>query len=94
MLTAGGDNWPAVAVNLRKDREIWTQVTRILRREGADRRISWLFFKEVVQAVLVFGSEKWFLTPRMERYLGRFQQRFARRLAGRKLRRRGEGGRR
>ena len=32
------------------------RMTRILGREGADPRISGLFFKVVVQAVLLFGS--------------------------------------
>ena len=45
----------------------WTLMTRILGREGADLRISRLFFKVVVQAVLLFGSEMLFLTPCVER---------------------------
>ena len=56
VLTAGDDGWLAVAGNLRKARESWTRMTRILGREGADPRISGLFFKVVVQAVLLFGS--------------------------------------
>ena len=56
VLTAGDDDWLAVAGNLRKARESWTRMTRILGREGADPRISGLFFKVVVQAVLLFGS--------------------------------------
>ena len=46
------------------------------------------FFKAVTQAVLFFGAETWVLTPRMERALGSFQHRFARRLTNRQLRRR------
>ena len=41
----------------------------ILGREGSDLRISGLFFNAVVQAVLLFRSETWALTPRMERAL-------------------------
>ena len=35
------------------------------------------FLKAVVQAVLLFGSDIWVLTPRMERALGNFQHRVA-----------------
>ena len=76
-MTAGYDNWPAVAGNLIKDWKSWMRMKRILGREGADPRISGLFLKAVVQAVLLFGLETWVLTPRMERALGSFQHRVA-----------------
>ena len=34
VLTTGDDNCTAVSGNLRKDRKIWMQMTRILRQEG------------------------------------------------------------
>ena len=48
------------------------------------------FYKAVAQAVLLFGAEKWFLTPRMERALDSFQHRFARRITGKQPRRRAD----
>ena len=39
------------------------------------------FYVAVVQAVLLFRSETWFLTPRLEKYLERFRHRAARRMA-------------
>ena len=71
-MTMGGDNWPAGVVNLIKARKSWAQTTRILGREGEDPRISGMFFKAVVQSVLIFGSYMWVLNPRMERDLGSF----------------------
>ena len=53
-------------------------MTRILGQEGSDPMISGLFFKAVVQVVLIFGSDMWVLTHRIERDLGSFQHRFAR----------------
>ena len=50
-----------------------------------------IFFKALVQAVLIFGSEIWVLTPRMGRSLGIFQRRVARRVTGRHTRIREEG---
>ena len=55
VMTVGEDNWPAVVGNLRKDQKIWARLTRILVREGADLRVSWMFFKALVQSVLLFG---------------------------------------
>ena len=40
---------------------------RILSRDGADPRVYGFFFKAVVQAVLLFSSETWVVTPRMGR---------------------------
>ena len=40
---------------------------RILRREGATKRVSGNFFKAVVQQLLLFGAETWVVSPRMER---------------------------
>ena len=52
-------------------------MSRILSQEGANPEVSQHFFKAVVQAVLMFGAETWFLTPRMERDLSIFQHRVA-----------------
>ena len=40
ILTAGGDDWPAVAGNLGKARKSSGQLQRILSREGAEKRVS------------------------------------------------------
>ena len=37
---------------------------------GGGAAVSGLFFKSVVQAVLLFGSETWVVTPRMGSSLG------------------------
>ena len=39
-----------------------------------------MFFKAVVHAVMLFGSEMWVLTPRMGQALGSFQHGVARRI--------------
>ena len=75
VLTAGDDDWSAVAGKLRKDKKIWIRMTRILGREGAEPKISGLFFKAFIQTVLLSGSETWVLTPRVERALGSFHTR-------------------
>ena len=69
VMTTGDDDWPAVVGNLLKVRKSWGRLSRILSREGADKRVSGKFFKAVVQAVLLFGEETWVLTLRIERAL-------------------------
>ena len=56
IMTAGDDDWTEVAGNLVKARKSWVRLTKILSREGADKRVSGNFFKAVVQQVLLFGA--------------------------------------
>ena len=62
-------------------------MTIIPGREGVYPRVSGLFFKAVVQVVLLFVSETWVVTPCMGRDLGGFQDQVERRLTGWLLRR-------
>ena len=62
-------------------------MTRILSREGAALWVSGFYFKAVAQAVLLFGSETWVVTPHMSKDLGGFQAQVARHMMGRLLRR-------
>ena len=47
----------------------------VLGREGADPKVSRMFYTAVAQAVLLFGVETWVLTLRMEKSLDIFQSR-------------------
>ena len=87
VMTAGDDDWPAVAGNLKKAWKSWGRLSRILGREGATARISGTFFKSVVQQILLFVAETWVVTPRMQRALSGFLHGAARRLTGRQARR-------
>ena len=44
ILTATDDNWPAVVGNLRKARQSWGRLSRVLIREGADPKVSRAFY--------------------------------------------------
>ena len=91
VILAAEDDWPEVVKNLSWSRAVWRRMTRILSREGVAPWVSGFFFKAVVQAVLIFGSETWVVNPRMVKALGGFQVQLARRLTGR-LPRRTPGG--
>ena len=49
--------------NFSWGRGVWKRMMIILSREGAEPRVYGLFFKAAVQAVLLFGSETWVVTP-------------------------------
>ena len=78
LLTATEHNWPEVAENIKKARRSWGRLARVLGREGADPKVSRTFYIAVTQVVLLFGSETWVLTVRMEKTLDTFQSRVAR----------------
>ena len=81
-LTAGEDDWIAVVGNLGKARNSWGRLSGVLGREGTDPKVSGNLYKAVAQEVLLFGSEMWVLTKRMEKALYSFQYKVARRLTG------------
>ena len=63
----------------------------VLRREGSDARTLGRIYVTVVQAVMIYGSETWVITPYIGRVLGGFHHRVACRLTGRQPWR-GQGG--
>ena len=67
------NDYPEVVRNLSRTREMWKRMTRILSRKGVEPRVFGFFFKAMVQAVFLFGSETWMITPCMGRSLGGFQ---------------------
>ena len=77
----------AAVGNLRKARKIWSHMSIILVNEGVNPRVPGMFFKTLMQTVLIFWAEMWAMTPRVVRALGVFQHRVARRITGRHPRR-------
>ena len=68
-LPSTDDNWLAVERNLRRAWGKWGRLKNILRREGEDKRTVGRFYVAVMQAVILFGSETWVLTPQLEKDL-------------------------
>ena len=70
MILAADDNCPVVIQNL-------TMVKEFLRDEdpeqgGGEAAGVRIFFKAVVQSVLIFGEEIWLVTPHMGQVMGGF----------------------
>ena len=72
MILEADNNWLVVVNNLSRARKVWRRMLRILSREGAAPRVFGFFLNGVVQAVLLFRSDTWVVTPRMGKSLGEF----------------------
>jgi hypothetical protein len=81
-IAASDSDWPALFRNLARARQKWASISRILRREGANGRVSGMFYKAVVMSVLLYGSESWVWTSSMVKAVEGFHNRVARRLSG------------
>ena len=72
----------AMRSNLRKARGCWARISRVLRAENASPRTCGMFYKATVQAVLLYGSETWSLSPSSQKRLVGFHIRAAWRMSG------------
>ncbi len=81
----------AMRSNLRKARGCWAQVSCVLRAEYATTKTSGMFYKVTVQAVLLYGSETWSLSPLSMKHLEGFHICAMWRMSGKRLVRK-EGG--
>ena len=79
-LSSLDDNWLAVEHNLRRAGGKWRRLTKILGREERDKITTGRFYMAVVQAVLLFGSDKRVLKPRLEKSLAGFHHWAARQM--------------
>jgi L-rhamnose mutarotase len=82
-LSSFGDDWAALRKNLDKARSRWALISRVLAREGANPRVSAMFYKAAVQAVLLYSCETWSITSDMLAVLESFHHRVVRRLTRR-----------
>ena len=67
MLDRSDDKWPALRQNVGKAHIVWSRLGKLLRREGVDSQMSAMFYRAVLQAVLIFGEETWVLLTEMSR---------------------------
>jgi hypothetical protein len=59
LVTVNDSDTPAVLNNIHKARGCWAQGGRVLAQEGAAPKVSAMFYKAVVQSVLLFSCETW-----------------------------------
>jgi hypothetical protein len=77
LLAYNDNNTQAMGANLAKARKSWGQVSCVFRAENALPKVCGMFYKATVQAVLIFGSESWKLSPSSLKILEGFHIRAA-----------------
>ena len=65
-------DWPALHRNLTKAQSRWAMVSRVLTKEGASTRARGMFYRAIVQSVLLCGCETWTITQGMLKALESF----------------------
>jgi hypothetical protein len=91
VLSNNDSDWTAIRANIQKARKRWGQVAQILSKQGARSCTMAYFYKAVVQAVLLYGSESWVITERMWKVLNGFHNRCARFISGDHIRQKPNG---
>ena len=91
LLASDDNDSQAMRSNLKKARRCWSRISRVLRAENAEPRVCGMFYKATVQAILLFGSETWNLSPSAIKCLEGFHLRAARRMAGMQPRKKRDG---
>ena len=71
-LVATDDDWLALHKNLAKACKKWALIPHVLTCEGHSARVSDMFYKAIVQIVLLCGCETWSFTHGMYKVLGCF----------------------
>ena len=62
ILSQNDDDSKCIEQQLKRARARWNNVAQILKREGANAPTMARFYKAIIQAVLLYGSESWTIT--------------------------------
>ena len=57
----------AVRRNIMRARSVWGRLWILIRREGGDPSVAEIFYRAVVQVILLYGSDTWVLSASMEK---------------------------
>ena len=77
--------------NLKKARQRWNCVAKILKDEGANPKCMAQFYLTIVQSVLLYGADSWCITKSDMNKLNSFHLRAVRYLSGRHIRKKTDG---
>ena len=86
VLDENDDDSHAAGRQLARARDKWRRFGHVLKSERVSPRVMGYFYKAVVQAVLLYGSETWTLTEGLKRQFQSFHSRVARFLTGKHIR--------
>jgi len=91
ILDENDDDSHALTRQLARARARWGRMASVLRSKGVNTRAMGYFYRAVVQAILLYGSETWVLTNCQLKRLSNFHARVARYLAGRHIQQNEDG---
>jgi hypothetical protein len=78
VITRDDSDLAACIRNVGRARAKWGEIGKVLRRDGATAYTTSRFYMVIVTAVLLFGSETWVVTRRIEEMLTTFHNKCAR----------------
>ena len=81
---------PACVRNIQRARQKWADLSKLLRQEKAPSELSARFYLVIVSAILLYGSETWVVTKRIEDLLTSFHNRCARTIGKTFIHKRGD----
>jgi hypothetical protein len=76
MMAQDNDDTQAICAQLRKARATWAWVRKVLRGENTSLIVAAKFYLAVVQAILLYGSEMWVISPQAMARLEEFPKQF------------------
>ena len=62
IFTEDDDDSRSIEIQLKRARNWWNSIAKILKREGANAWMMGRFYVAIVQAVLLYGSDSWSVT--------------------------------
>ena len=87
----GDDDNHAIDRQLQRAKAKWGRVGRVLSVQTTDPRVRGYFYKAILQAILLYGSESWIISKHKLSQLRSFHHRVARYITGRHIKQRPDG---
>ena len=85
------DDNPAIDRQLARAKAKWARVGKVLSVQTTDPRVRGYFYKAILQAILLYGSESWVISEFKLKQLRSFHHRVARYITGRHIKQRPDG---
>ena len=90
ILSDNDDDSPCIQENLRRARQRWNCIAKILKAEGANAKCMSKFYMTIVQAVLLYGADTWVIKKQDMDRLRSFHKRALRYMTGEHIRQKGD----
>ena len=91
ILTQDDNDTPTIIRQIKKSRQSWNGIARILRYEGANAITMAKFYLAVVQSILLYGADSWTINNRNWKRLESFRKRAVRQMTGQNIQKHRDG---